>query len=106
MADASSKWPRFPERFLLQVAKLADAGFGELEERREVVIAKRRFFTRALDLDEPATASHDDVHIDVGIDVLGIFEIEYRFAINNADTDCGDAISERKADWIGQCLLN
>src|SRR4029450_10689591 len=97
--------PPFPQALLLQVAKLADALPGELEQGCQFVVAKGRLFARPLNLDELAAAGHYHVHIDVGGHVLRIIEVQHRFATNDSHADCGDAITEGEAAGIGQVLL-
>src|SRR5215207_3758117 len=91
---SASKRPLLAEGFALDFGELLDAGFGELEEDGEFVVGERGFFAGALDFDEPPAASHDDIHIDVGCDVLRIVEIERGLAIDDAGADRGDAIGK------------
>ena len=49
----------------------------------------------ALHLDEPAVAGLDDVHVDFGLGVLLVGEIEHRRAADDADAGGGDVVVDR-----------
>ena len=61
----------------------------------ERVAAERLGLRRALDLDEAAVAGLDDVHVDVGLRVLFVGEIEQRHAGDDADAGGGDVVGDR-----------
>lgn len=48
-----------------------------------------------------AVAGHDDVHIDIGSDIVGVVEIESRMAVADSDADGGDAIANGVSVWGG-----
>ena len=52
-------------------------------------------FGRALQLDEPAVAGLDEVHVDLGPRVLVVGEVEQRGAVDDADAGRGDVVDER-----------
>src|SRR5262245_32709337 len=80
----------FPERFLLGLAKFADAFPREAEEVEELVLGEGRFFGRALDLDDAAFAGEHEIRVGVGGAVLGVVEIEHGAAFVDAAGNRGD----------------
>src|SRR5260221_1236918 len=81
----------------LQRVELDEALRGELEEDFELRPIERAVLARALHLHEPSLAAHDDVHVDVGRDVLHVLEIEQRLAADDAHTHTGHAPLHRRA---------
>ena len=71
---------------------LARPGSSSAVER---VLVERLALGGALHLDEAAVAGHDDVHVDVGLRVLLVGEIEQRHAVDDADADGGDVVVDR-----------
>ena len=53
-------------------------------------------FGRALHFDEAAAVVHDDVHVRLGLRVLGVVEIEHRHAVADAHRDRGDLAMQRE----------
>src|SRR5437868_9049329 len=80
-------------RFLDQVAdqrglfldQLSDPKIGEVEQLEQGVAAERDGLRRALYFDEPAVAGFDDVHVDVGLAVVLVGEVEQRLAADDTD---------------------
>ena len=64
----------------LQLEQLRDAVRGEIQQRIELVAAEGVTFGRALHLDEAAAVVHHDVHVGLGLRILGVVEIEHRHA--------------------------
>src|SRR4026208_570302 len=62
----------------LLVDQIVNALVGEGEQAVECFRAERLRFGRALDLDEPAVAGLDDVHVDIGLRIFLVREIEQR----------------------------
>src|SRR5436189_1859506 len=82
------------DRLGLQLADLGDAGLGEGEQLVEALAREGLALGGRLDLDEAAVAGHHDVHVRVGVRVLGVIEIEQRQAVDDADRDRGEGVRE------------
>jgi hypothetical protein len=52
------------------------------------------FLPACLNFHQAACPRHDDVHIDLGIPILGVVQVEEREIIQEADTDCGNGSAE------------
>ena len=61
----------------------------------ELFLRERRAFRRPLNFDQASRAGHDEIRVGVGGRVLGIVEVDHRFAADNAAGDGGDMILER-----------
>jgi hypothetical protein len=59
--------------------------------------AKIVFFPACLYFYQATCSRHDDVHIDLGIPILGVVQVEKREIVQEADTDR----SNGSAEWIG-----
>jgi hypothetical protein len=59
--------------------------------------AKIVFFPACLYFYQATSPSHDDVHIDLGIPILGVVQVEKWEIVQEADTDRSNGIAE----WIG-----
>ncbi len=70
--------------------ELVDAGEREVEHRVELGAVERRVLGGALDLDQLAGRVADDVHVDVGLAILDVGQVEHDLAADDADRDRGD----------------
>ena len=77
-------------RLLLEALQVLDPGCGEVEQLVEPRAVERHLLGGRLHLDEAPVAGHHDVHVDVGVRVLGVVEVEQRHAVDDADRDGGD----------------
>ena len=68
---------------------------GERHQRVERAFVERFPFGRALQLDEPAVAGLDEVHVDLGPRVLVVGQVEQRGAVDDAHAGGGDEVGER-----------
>jgi hypothetical protein len=57
------------------------------EERLEFFPAEIVFFPACLYFDQAACPRHDDVHVDLGIPILGVVQVEKWEIVQEADTD-------------------
>src|SRR5438128_3700536 len=73
--------------FFLCRRDVLDSGRRELEQLVEVCAAERRLLSGRLYLDERAVPSHDDVHVHLGLGVLGVVQVEERLAAHDAHGD-------------------
>ena len=55
-----------------------------------VVWGEGGVFAGALDFHEAAIGEHGDVHVDVGVDVFDVIEVQHRRAVDDTDADRGD----------------
>ena len=55
------------------------------EQLLQFVLGEGSAFGRALHFDEGACRRHHDVHVCLGADVLGVFEVEHRHTVDDAD---------------------
>src|SRR5690348_5564421 len=78
----------------LLLADQAAAARSEIEQLAERVPREGIFFRRRLHLDEPAVAGHDDVHVGVGVGILGVVEIEHGHPVDDADGHSSDRVLE------------
>ena len=82
------------ERFVLGIAQFGNAVTGQLQQSGQVVVAEGGFFAGALHFDESAAAGHHDVHVDLGVDVFDVIEIEHRPAVDDAHADRRHAVAQ------------
>ena len=68
---------------------------GEREQLVERRARERIALGGRLHLDQPAVAGHHDVHVGVGVRVLGVVEVEQRHAVDDADRHGRDGVGER-----------
>ena len=80
----------------LQRDQLADALFGQAQQRVHLGAREGRAFGRALHFDEVAGAGHHHVHVGVAGRVFGVFEVEQRRAADDADRDRGHVARDRR----------
>jgi hypothetical protein len=78
--------------------QIPDAGFREVNQSVELLSRKGRAFGSSLNLDDATRSRHDDIHIRIAIRILGVVEVENGVAVNDADRDCSDVIT----DWVGR----
>lgn len=78
----------------LEVQQLADAGFGEIHHGEQAVTGKCLALGGGLHLDETAVFGHDQVHIDFGLRIFLVSEIEEDGALDDADAGGGDELPE------------
>jgi hypothetical protein len=81
---------------LLEGEKLSEAEMAEGEHGMELRFVERGFFAAALEFDETLVIGHNEVHIDLSIDVFGVAEIEEGRILDHSDTDSGDGVEE----WV------
>src|SRR5579862_2162772 len=75
---------------LLRFMQPRDALGGKVQELIELVAAERMTLGGSLHLDEPAARIHHDVHVGLGVGILGVIEIEDRDSPIDADGNGGD----------------
>jgi hypothetical protein len=68
--------------------------FSEGEEGLEFFAAKVVFFAACLDFDKATCTGHDYIHVDLGVTIFGIIQIEYDLIFEEADADGGDGGAE------------
>src|SRR3954469_15373594 len=88
--------------FRLDLADPRDALFREVDELVENRARERVLLGGRLYFDQAAVPGHDDVHVGVGIRVLGVVEVEQRHAFDDADGDGGNGIDKgfREAEAV------
>ena len=91
--DAQSRGTSIASRWSSASSSIPAAG--EVEQLVEPRAVERHPLGRRLHLDEAPVAGHDDVHVDVGVRVLGVVEVEQRLAVDDADRDGGDRAGQR-----------
>src|SRR6478609_8236539 len=69
--------------FRLDLADSRDPLLCEVDELVERRARERVLLGRCLNLDQAAVAGHDDVHVGVGVRVLGVVEVEERHAFDD-----------------------
>ena len=74
----------------LRGEQLLDADGGQVEQHVELAALKRVSFGSPLHLDEAFGVVHHDVHVGLGLGVLGVVEIEHRLPAEDADRNRGD----------------
>lgn len=79
---------------MLEVEKVADASFGEVEHPGELGAGVGVFFGGGLGFDEASGGEHDDVHVDGGSGVFFVAEVEEGVAVDDADGGGGDHLFE------------
>ena len=82
--------PGVAEGGFLEFGQFPDSLFGEGQLAVEFRPFERFAFGRPLDFNEFAGTRHDDVEVDLGLAVFGVFEIEEGFSVMDADADGGD----------------
>jgi hypothetical protein len=83
--------------FALLQHELRDTALRQRDHRLQLFLAERRPFAGTLNLDEAALLRGDDVHVDGGLRVFLVTEIERRLPADHADRDRGDEIVDRPA---------
>src|SRR5438270_4415814 len=86
------------QRLLLCARDLGDSGGGEVEQCVETGTVEGDPLRGRLHLHESVVSGHDDVHVDLGLGVLCIVEIEHRLAVDDADRDGCDRSGQRPAE--------
>jgi len=81
----------------LEDVELADAGFGVVHHFDEARAGKGVALGGGLDFDEVAVFGHDEVHVDFGLGVFFVGEVEEDCAFDDADAGGGDELLE----WRG-----
>src|SRR5947208_2730539 len=71
--------------FLLNQGQVFDPSRCQLEQFIQACTAERGLLRGGLHLDERAVARHDDVHVHLGLGVLGVIEVEQRLAVDDPD---------------------
>ena len=79
----------------LQRDQLTDAGVGQIEQAVQRLAPERQRLGRALQLDVQAAAGLHDVHVHVGLRVLGVGQVEQRLAVHDADAGRGHEVGDR-----------
>src|SRR3954453_6504489 len=80
---------------LLEALQVVEPRDGEVEQLVEARTVERHLLRRRLDLDEASVVRHHDVHVDVGVRVLGVVEVEQRDAVDDTDRHRRDAARQR-----------
>lgn len=94
--------PGVAEGGFLEIGQFPDSLFGEGQLAVEFCPFERFAFGGPLDFYEFADTRHDDVEVDLGLAVFGVFEIEEGFSVMDADTDGGDVRLEDGAVRFGE----
>src|SRR3954452_12494651 len=102
LSSATPSWKCNCDGFRLDLADPRDALFREVDELVENRARERVLLGGRLYFDQAAVPGHDDVHVGVGIRVLGVVEVEQRHAFDDADGDGGNGIDKgfREAEAI------
>src|SRR3954471_238902 len=77
-SDGTVLRTRCIDGLLLRAAELVDPGRGEVEQLVEPGTGERHALGRRLHLHEPPVARHHHVHVDIGVRVLRVVEVEQR----------------------------
>ena len=77
---------------LLDFEQAGDASSGGGDHLFELVGAEDIFFAAALEFHEIEFVGHDDIHIDAGIAVFDVVEIDEHFAVHDAHAHGGHAV--------------
>src|SRR5690606_30010036 len=85
------------EEVSLEFVEFADPPECEVEELVELLPVEALPLGGPLDLDERAGLECDDVHVDLGADVLGVVEVEPGLPVDDPDAGCGDEFADRIA---------
>src|SRR5437763_7452461 len=80
---------------LLETQQVLDPRRSEIEQLVQPLALERNFLRRRLHFDEPPVTRHDDVHVDVGVRVLRVVEVEQSDAVDDPDRDGRDRAGER-----------
>ena len=80
---------------LLGLDDLLDARVGQAEEGGEVLPRKGLSFRSRLDLYELAAVGLDDVHVERGLGIFGVVEVQELPPADDPDADAGDEVPER-----------
>jgi hypothetical protein len=79
---------------LLGGEELSDAVAAEIDEGIELGGIKRGFFAAGLEFDELVMVGHDEVHVDLGDDVLGVAEVQERGVVDEPDADGSHGVEQ------------
>ena len=74
----------------LKLDELGDTLVAQVEQGVEALAVKGRLLAGALELDHLTGIGGDEVHVDLGVAVLGIIEVEQGVAVDNAHGDGSD----------------
>jgi len=85
------------EHLALLLDQARDAVPGQPEHRVHLFFAERRRLARSLQLDESPLVRRDDVHVDAGLRVFLVVQIEARNAADDAHRHRGDERADRPA---------
>ena len=66
----------------------------QAQHPNEFFLRERRSLRRSLNFDEASQAGHNEIRVGMGGRVLGVVEIDHRFASDNAAGYAGDMILE------------
>lgn len=77
----------------LQGEELLDAAFSDVHHFKETLSGEGLAFGGGLDFDEAAVLGHDEVHVDIGLRVFFVGEVEEGGALNDADAGGGDELA-------------
>ena len=83
------------KNFLLGGEDLLESDFGEVEELVELGSGVAAAFGGGLGFDEAAVGGHDDIHVDVGLGIFFVAEVEQGASVDDADGDGADHLLER-----------
>ena len=76
--------------------EFADARFGVVHHFQHLCARKGLAFGSGLDFDKAAIFGHDDVHVDFGLRVFFVSQIEEDFIVDDADAGGGDKLAQRR----------
>jgi hypothetical protein len=76
--------------------ELADAGFGVVHHFQQPGAGEGVALGGGLDFDEVAVLGHDEIHVDFGLGVFLVGEVEQYGVLDDADAGGGDELAERR----------
>src|SRR3990167_2873512 len=83
-----------PQRFFLLRDEFTDTLLREFGHRQHVFEAEGLALGGALDFDEAAGVVHHEIHVGSGVGILGVIEVQYRLAAEDATGDGGDQMAQ------------
>jgi hypothetical protein len=81
------------QRLALSFGQLCNPPPGKFQQRLQLTVVERGLFPTALNLDELLFPGHDNVHVDGGIMIFYIIEVQDGLAGNNPHADGSDAVA-------------
>ena len=85
-----SLFGRLGEGLALELDELGDTLVAQVEQGVETLAVEGRLLAGTLELDHLTGIGGDEVHVDLGVAVLGIIEVEQGVAVDNAHGNGGN----------------